>query len=158
VDRTTRDNLLSLLMAALNEDSQEVADYLLQMGAASDRTDLQQLASDIGRMLAQYGGFRSTAEAGIGQLLDQLLGLVLRHGVRMQPALAAIAKSLMVTEGVCLTLDKDFDAQGVVRDEAQRLMLGRLNPTRLAGDAIRMAKSLQRYATLLPRQVNQVLQ
>jgi len=158
VDRTARDSLLSLLLAALNDDSQEVADYLLMMGAASDRTDLQQLSADIGRMLAYYGGFRSTAQSGLGELLDQLLALVLRHGVRMQPSLAAIAKSLMVTEGVCLTLDKDFDAQSVVREAAQRLMLGRLSPALLVGDAVRLAKSLQRYVTLLPRQVNQVLQ
>jgi ubiquinone biosynthesis protein len=158
VDRNARDYLLSLLMAALNDDAQEVTDYLLLLGAASDRTDLQQLSADIGRMLSYYAGFRSTAQTGIGQLLDQLLGLVLRHGVRMQPSLAAIAKSLMVSEGLCLMLDKDFDATGVLRQEVQQLMLGRLSPTRIAGDAIRLARGLQRYAMLLPRQVNQVLQ
>lgn len=158
VDRNARDNLLSLLMAALNDDAQEVTDYLLLLGAAGDRTDLQQLTTDIGRMLSHYAGYRSSAQAGLGEMLDQLLSLVLRHGVRMQPALAAIAKSLMVTEGVCLILDEHFDSRGVLRREAQQLMLARLNPVRVAADVIRTVRSLQRYALLLPRQVNQVLQ
>lgn len=158
IDRTTRDSLLSLLLAALSDDPQEVTDHLLALGIASDRTDLQQLTADVGRMISYYAGFESSAQVGLGQLLDQLLTLVLRYGVRMQPALAAIAKSLMVTEGVCLELDKNFDSQGLMRQEVQSLIWQRLSPQRLSADLVRVVRSSYRYAMLLPRQVNQVLQ
>ena len=158
LDRTTRDTLLALLTAALTDEPQEVTDHLLALGIASDRTDLQQLTADVGRMIAQYSGFASSAQVGLGQLLEELLSLVLRHGVRTQPALAAIAKSLVVTEGVCLELDPNFDSQALVRSEAQTLMWQRLNPQRLGGDLVRVIRSSYRYAMLLPRQVNQVLQ
>jgi ubiquinone biosynthesis protein len=158
VDRHTRDSIISLLTAALNDDPQEVTDYLLELGAVGDRTDMQQLTSDIGRMISRYSGFRSSAQIGLGELLDQLLAVVLRHGVRVQPSLAAIAKSLMVVEGLCLTLDAKFDSQGVVREEAQHLMLARLSPARMAGDFIRLVKGMQRNAQQMPRGINQVLQ
>jgi ubiquinone biosynthesis protein len=158
IDRSVRDHLVSMLLAALSDEPQEVTDYLLLLGAASERTDLQQLTNDVGRMISYYSGFKSSAQIGIGQLLDQLLQMVLRHGVRMQPSLAAIAKSLVVTEGLCLGLDPNFDSQGVVRQEVQALVLERLHPKRLGTDLLRLLKSTSRYAQLLPRQVNQVLQ
>ena len=158
LDRTTRDTLLALLMAALTDDPQEVTDHLLALGIASDRTDLQQLTAEVGRLLSYVSGFESSAQMGLGNLLDDLLSVVLRHGVRMQPALAAIAKSLMVTEGVCLELDPEFDSRALARAEAQALMWQRLSPQRLATDLVRIVRSSYRYAMLLPRQVNQVLQ
>jgi ubiquinone biosynthesis protein len=158
VDRSVRDNLVSLLLASLSEDAQECTDYLLALGVVGDRTDTQQLANDIGRMLSYYTGFQSSAQVGLGHLLDQMLALVLRHGVRMQPSLAAIAKSLIVVEGICLELDPEFDSQALVRQEVQQLMLQRLAPSRLLADLIRVVRSTNRYAGLLPRQINQVLQ
>ncbi|MGE5530711.1 MAG: ABC1 kinase family protein [Bacteroidota bacterium] len=158
VDRAVRDNLVSLLLAALSNDSQEVADYLLALGAIGDRTDAKQLTNDIGRMLSYYSAFQSSAQAGLGNLLDQLLGMVLRHGVRMPPSLAAVAKSLIVAEGICLELDPKFDSQALVRAEVQQLIVQRLTPSRLLSDLIRIVRSTNRYAGLLPRQINQVLQ
>jgi ubiquinone biosynthesis protein len=95
---------------------------------------------------------------GLGNLLDQLLAMVLRHGVRMPASLAAIAKSLIVVEGICLELDPEFDSQGLVRQEVQQLMVQRLAPSRLIADLVRILRSTNRYAGLLPRQINQVLQ
>lgn len=158
VDRAVRDSLVSLLLAALSNDSQEVTDHLLALGAISDRTDAKQLANDIGRMLSYYSGYQSSAQAGLGNLLDQLLGLVMSHGVRMPPSLAAVAKSLIVAEGICLELDPKFDSQKLVREEVQQLVIQRLTPGRLLSDLIRIVRSTNRYAGLLPRQINQVLQ
>ncbi|MHB8994437.1 MAG: ABC1 kinase family protein [Armatimonadota bacterium] len=158
VDRAVRDNLVSLLLAALSNDSQEVTDHLLSLGAIGDRTDAKQLTNDIGRMLSYYSGYQSSAQAGLGNLLDQLLGMVLRHGVRMPPSLAAVAKSLIVAEGICLELDPKFDSQKLVREEVQQLIIQRLTPGRLLSDLIRIVRSTNRYAGLLPRQINQVLQ
>jgi ubiquinone biosynthesis protein len=157
IDRNTREGLVSILMAALNDDPQEVCDYLLMLGTASEKTDPQRLVNDVGRMMAHYKGFRSTAQINIGELLDDLLSVVMRHGVRMQPAFPAIAKSLMVTEGQCLQLDPKFDAQDVIRHEGRDLLLGRLAPRRLTDDLLRLLRTIQRYAQLLPRQLSQVL-
>lgn len=157
VDRSVRENLLSMLMATLNDDAQEVTEYLLMLGAVSDRTDVAQLTADIGRMISFYSGFRSSAQVGLGQLLDRLLQMVLRHGVRMQPSLAAIAKSLLVVEGIALRLDPHFDSQALVRQEARQLLLERLAPSHLLGELLRIMRSTSRYAGLLPRQINQVL-
>lgn len=157
IDRHTRDGLVSLLMAVLNDDPQEVCDFVLMLGVAGDRTDPQRLTNDIGRMMAHYKGFRNTSQISIARALDDLLGVVLRHGVRMQPAFAAIGKSMLVTEGLCLQLDPDFDAQGVVRAEGRAMLRDRLRPLRVGEDVWRFARTLQRYALLLPRQVSHVL-
>jgi len=158
VDRQLREHLMALLLAALEEDPQEITDQLLLLGVVSDATDVPQLTADVGRMISYYAGLRSSAQVGLGELLDQMLSLVLRHRVRMPAALAAIAKALMVTEGVCLQLDGEFDAQQVVRQEAGLLLWERLKPQRLARDLSRVLRSYYRYALLLPRQINQVLQ
>ncbi|MEN6303717.1 MAG: AarF/UbiB family protein [Armatimonadia bacterium] len=158
IDRSVREHLVSLVVAVLNDDAQEVTDYVLALGATSERTDLEQLTTDIGRMISYYSGFKSSAQIGLGQLLNQLLELVVRHGVRMQPSLAAIAKSLIVTEGICLGLDPQFDAQDVLRQELKVLVAERLKPKRIGEEIFRMARSTSRYAQSLPRQVNQVLQ
>jgi ubiquinone biosynthesis protein len=157
IDRNVRDGLVAVLLAALSDDPQEICDQILALGVASDRTDSQLLTADIGRMLAGYAGFRNSSQVTLGVLLDELLALVLRHGVRMQGTFAAIARSLIVTEGICLQLDPRFDAQGVVREEGQAIVLERFSPKRLLDDLMRLLKSTSRYAGLLPRQTSQVL-
>lgn len=158
IDRAVRDNLMALLVAALNDDAQEVTDYLLLLGAVSERTNVRDLTTDIGRMLTYYAGYQSSAEVGLGRLLDNLLMMVLRHGVRVQSSLAAIAKSLVVVEGICLQLDPQFNSQALVRQEVQTLMLGRIKPRRLLEDLLRVVRAGNRYATMLPRQISQVLE
>jgi ubiquinone biosynthesis protein len=108
-------------------------------------------------MMAHYRGFHSTAQVNLGELLDDLLALVLQHGVQMQPAFAAIAKSLVVAEGLCLQLAPDFDSQSIVREEGRAILMDRLAPKRILDDLLRIARTAQRYAQMLPRQSSQVL-
>lgn len=157
IDRNIREGLVSVLMAALTEDPQEMADHVLNLGVASERTDVQKLANDAGQMLARYAGFNSTSQFSIGEMLDEMLGVAFSNGVRMQPSFAAIARSLIVTEGICLQLDPDFDTRGVAEAEARKAMLDRLRPSRVGQELLRVARSTNRYALLIPRQLSQVL-
>lgn len=157
LDRNIREGLVAVLMAVLAEDPQEIADQLLSLGVGAERTDVHKLASDAGRMLARYADFSSSSQFSIGALLDEMLGVAFSNGVRMQPSFAAIGRSMLVTEGICLQLNPDFDTRGVAEDEARKALFDRLRPARMGQELLRLVRGNYRYANLIPRQFSQVL-
>lgn len=157
IGQELRESLVNIMLAALSQDAQEVVDVLFTIGASSDRTDLRELELAVGRMLADYTDVRSSSQVGLGRILDELMSIVFKHGVRVPPTFTAIAKSLMVAEGLCLQLDADFDGVDVLREEARVVLREHYSPRRLFNSLVKFARSSRRYAVQIPRQVNNLL-
>ena len=113
-----RDAFIRLLIAALDEDGPAVCDHTIAIGAISDRTNLQDLQADIEKLIGRYGRVRTSAGM-LTELLDQMMAMVLRHGIRMPASFPQLVRALVVTEGVCLQLDPDFDFRGAADKTAE---------------------------------------
>jgi len=155
VSRKMRQSLSNLLGAVLSEDPEAVLDEILEIGVVSDDTDLQVLALDVDRMLSRYTSVRET-EIHAGEVIDQMLSLVFRHRVRVPPVLGAMARTLLVGEGVCRMLDSDFDFRKVAAATLPAVVRGGL--TGLTFERLRQdGHQMVRLARLLPRQLSRLL-
>ncbi len=76
IGRQMRETLVQVLLAVFDEDARGVCDQLIELGAVSEDTDLQNLYVDVETVLSRYGTLRSSSGVGIGELLDQMMSMI----------------------------------------------------------------------------------
>lgn len=148
-----RDALIRLLIAVLDEDTEAVCDQLTAIGTISGDTNLQDLEAEVDRMFARYGHLVSS-RGMLGEMLDQLMAVILKHRIRVPPCFPQLIRALVVTEGVCLTLNPDFDFRAAAEATAELIYREWFSPRHLALEVLRSARELRRYGLRLPRQLS----
>lgn len=152
-----RREIVLLLWAWFDNDARQVTDILLDIGVAEQDIDTDLLEHNIDRLMQMYGQLESTADVGVGQILQDLLKLIMEHDMVVPTAFASVAKATMVSEGLCLQLDPDFNYRKIAEEMIKRMLVTQLRPQNLAREGVRLGRELLRYIRLLPRQVNQAL-
>jgi ubiquinone biosynthesis protein len=107
LDAQLRAELADLLAGLVRESPERVAAALIALGAATDRLERRALRQDLSVLLRRYSG-RGVGEIPIGQAITDFLEISRRHGLRLPPDLALLAKTLIMEEGLAVTLDPDF--------------------------------------------------
>jgi len=148
-----RDAFIRLLLAAVGEDAAAICDHLIAIGAISDTTNLQDLQADMEKLIGRYGRVRSSREMLTG-MFDDMMALTLKHRIRMPANFPQLVRALVVTEGVCLTLDPDFDSREAANKTANRIMREWLSPLRLLNEMVGVARDLGHYGMQVPRQIS----
>ncbi|MCX7599797.1 MAG: AarF/ABC1/UbiB kinase family protein [Armatimonadetes bacterium] len=154
ISRRLRDAMAAITAALLAQDSEALTYELLDLGVVTEQTNVDALFQDVDRMLARYASIRSS-EVRVGEAMDQVLSLVLRHHVRVPAAVGAIGRALIVTEGLCRQLDPDFDFRQVAQETLPELGGGIVGLT--ARRLRSQARQLGRFAALLPKQASRFL-
>jgi ubiquinone biosynthesis protein len=156
IGRDMREAMVRLVLAALDDDAVEVCDQIIDMGIASEDTDLQKLRVDIARVMGRYAAV-STAEFAIGELLEEVMGVIFRHRMRMPTVFASVLRALILAEGNCRQLDKGFDFRVPAREVGNEVLREWVRPSNILRELWRAARDLQRYSVLIPRQVHELL-
>lgn len=155
ISQRLRDAMTAVTAALLAQDSEALTYELLDLGVLSEQTNVDALFQDVDRMLARYASIRSS-DVRVGEAMDQVLSLVLRHHVRVPAAVGAIGRALIVTEGLCRQLDPDFDFRRVAEDVLPQLAGGGV--VGLTARRLRtQTRQLGRFAALLPKQASRFL-
>jgi len=156
MSKRMRDAFIRLLLAVLDGDGTAICDHTIAIGVITDETNLQDLQADVEKLLGRYGRAR-TSRGMLTEMLDQMMALVLKHRIRMPASFPQLVRALVVTEGVCLGVDSDFDFREAADKTAEVVMRQWLSPLHLAEQLMDAVRQLHRYGMQLPRQVSHVL-
>ena len=152
----TREAMVHLLLGALEDDADEVCDHIIDIGVSAEDTDLQQLRSDVHRVLGHYS-LTNTSELRISDVLEELMAVVFRHKVRLPTIFASILRALILAEGNCRQLDPQFDFRAPAQAVAREVLRSWARPRNVARELWRGVRDLHRYSRLIPRQLSEVL-
>lgn len=149
LDKTTRTALILLLAAVDRQDSIAAADTLIDLMDRPDGLDDRQLERDLGEIMVQL-------DSNTGELFAQLLNVVVAHGFRVPPQLAAVFRTMASLDGTLRLLDPSIDLVGVAREHSMELaqqLVGR--------DAVRDQLEHQLVTVLpamsrLPRRISRI--
>jgi ubiquinone biosynthesis protein len=138
IDEETRGLLLLLLLAFWREDADFIADLLLMLGDAQEDVDAVALRADLAAYVEQFK-VRAFGEIELGPMLDALIEIAARHGIRLPSSLAMTAKAfsqmqLAVTE-LDPTLDPFAAAGGFVFRGLRERVGGALDPQKAVYEA-----------------------
>jgi ubiquinone biosynthesis protein len=150
LDARLREELADLLVGLVRESPERVAAALIVLGAATDPIEHGALRRDLSVLLRRYSG-RSVGEIPIGKAITDFLEVSRHHGLRLPPDLAL--KTLIMEEGLAVTLDPDFQIGRALAPFAERHLLARLTPIAL----IRQFERLGLAAAEFPDQVHRLL-
>lgn len=154
--RRMRDAFIRLLMAVLDHDAQGVFDQVVVIGTISEDTDLQDLEADMEKLISHYGQ-RLSASGQLGEMLEEIMGIVFEHRIRMPAIFPQLTRALAVTEGVCMELNPDFDFETAASKTTEIVYRDWFSPRHLFNEAMDALRLLRRYSLRLPRQVSNVL-
>jgi ubiquinone biosynthesis protein len=152
LDSQLREKLGDLLVGLMRESPERVAAALVAIGAATNPIEHGALRRDLSVLLRRYSG-RSVGEIPIGKAIADFLEISRHHGLRLPPDLALLAKTLIMEEGLAVTLDPDFQIGRALAPFAERHLLARLTPIAL----IRQLERLGLAAAEFPDQVHRLL-
>lgn len=147
-----KDQLGELLFALVQQDADQLVHVVAGMGATGAASDRQALKRDIQRLVARYYS-ASLETLPIADLLGEMMGLAFRHHVRMPPDLALLARTVVVLEGVALSLDPTFVLARFLEPFMLQLIKERLSLKRTLVEGVTTLRDLQAILSVLPRRV-----
>ena len=103
-----RDELGPLLGAMLTRQIDAICGCFTRLGISNRSVDRDGLREDLGGLLLRYTD-RPHGDVGFGTMLHDHMEVARRHGLRLPPQLAVLTKVLLMTEGLAVRLDPDFE-------------------------------------------------
>ena len=108
VDPFIQDRIVDFYVAVANQDIQAILDTLVEMGTLSPEADRQVMGDVLELAIADARG-EDIEQYRVQQIVQQVEDTIYDFPFRLPANLALVLRVATVVEGVCVTLDEDFD-------------------------------------------------
>jgi predicted unusual protein kinase regulating ubiquinone biosynthesis (AarF/ABC1/UbiB family) len=108
VDSYVQDRIVDFYVAVANQDIQAILDTLVEMGTLSPDADRQVMGDVLELAIADARG-EDIQQYRVQQIVQQVEDTIYDFPFRLPADLALILRVATVVEGVCVTLDEEFD-------------------------------------------------
>lgn len=152
-----RDRAIDLMVAAVREDYDSIADALYSMGKPNRKVDQAAYRADVATLARKYLG-KSLKDIEMSALITDLIQGAIRHGIDMPPDFLMVGKTLMTMEGIGRQLDPDLDVFSAAKPHFLRLLAKRYSPEKVSGDLLRAAVRMSGLAGTMPEQLGEILE
>lgn len=156
LDRHTTQNLLILLAALVDRDTNGALRAMERLGLITRHHVTPQLRRDLEHLTETLldRPLRDSARATISDLLT----LLRRHNIRLPGQLAILLKTLVIIEGVGVQLDPSLNVFAIARPYVRQALAEQLNPASVGARVLQESRSLGETALELPHQLSDLLQ
>ncbi|WP_276254528.1 ABC1 kinase family protein [Halomontanus rarus] len=108
VDEFVQEKIVDFYIAVANQDIDAILDALIEIGTLSPEADRQVMAEVMELAIADARG-ESIEQYRVQQIVGQIEDSIYEFPFRLPANLALVLRVATVVEGVCVTLDPDFD-------------------------------------------------
>lgn len=115
VDSFVQDRIVDFYLAIANQDIDAILDALIEMGTLSPEADREVMANVMELAIADARG-EDIEQYRVQQIVGQVEDTIYEFPLRLPPNLALVLRVATVVEGVCVTLDPEFDFISVATD------------------------------------------
>ena len=151
-----QETLVVLALAVAVRDADTIARTLYRLGQTDERVDITDVRNDTVRVLNRYLD-KSIKELDSTLMLQELLGLAMKHRIRIPPEYTMLGRAGATIEGLVRELDPDIDVAAVARPYAERLLMGRVAPENVEGGLYKTLLQFQGLSQDMPLQLSQIL-
>jgi ubiquinone biosynthesis protein len=157
LDRRLQEDLAALLISVVHRDDDELTRTVLRVATnADDISDTASLTRALGDFVDRYA-YLPLERLHVGELLQDLLNLLLHYRLKLPPELYLLFKALVTIEGVGRDLDPRFVFFQYVQPYVVRLVRRRHDPRRVLADVNRTTIALYHLLRDLPEELRQLL-
>jgi predicted unusual protein kinase regulating ubiquinone biosynthesis (AarF/ABC1/UbiB family) len=115
VDPFVQEKIIDFYAAVAEQDIDAILDSLIEMGTLSPEADRQVMADVMELAIADARG-EDIEQYRVQQIISQVEDTIYEFPLRLPSNLALVLRVATVVEGVCVTLDPDFDFISVATD------------------------------------------
>jgi predicted unusual protein kinase regulating ubiquinone biosynthesis (AarF/ABC1/UbiB family) len=115
VDPFIQERIVDFYVAVANQDIDGILDALIEMGTLSPEADRQVMGDVMELAIADARG-EDIEQYRVQQIVEQVESTIYEFPLRLPRNLALVLRVATVVEGVCVTLDPDFDFIAVATD------------------------------------------
>jgi len=115
VDPFIQEKIVEFYIAVANQDIDAILDTLIDMGTLSPTADRQVMGDVLELAIADARG-ENIEQYRVNQIIEQVESTIYEFPLRLPRNLALVLRVATVVEGVCVTLDEDFDFIAVATD------------------------------------------
>ncbi|MGL6042930.1 MAG: AarF/UbiB family protein [Sandaracinobacteroides sp.] len=156
LDRRARVYLAEILYGLITGNYRRVADIHFEAGYVPDFHDPGDFATAL-RAVGEPIRGRNTRDISVGQLLDGLFAITRQFDMAVQPHLLLLQKTMVMVEGVAVSLDPDVNMWEVASPYVKGWIRDELGPEAKAADGLLAnLKLLTRLPGLAQRLVRQL--
>ncbi|MFT4923910.1 MAG: putative unusual protein kinase regulating ubiquinone biosynthesis (AarF/ABC1/UbiB family), partial [Haloarculaceae archaeon] len=145
VDPFVQDKIVDFYSAVARQDIDDILDTLIEMGTLSAEADRQVMGDVMELAIADARG-EEIEQYRVQQIVQQVEDTIYEFPLRLPSNLALVLRVATVVEGVCVTLDPDFDfiavateylrSQGYIEEGARDFVEDRVTEVRNATESI----------------------
>ena len=152
-----REDLVTLIIAAIANDSGTTARILMKMGTPTQRVNIAELKSEIERIRAQYLVVDNIGDVDSGAFAEEFADAAAKFRIKLGPEYALLIKAAATVEGIVRSLHPDVDLLGITRPYAEQLIAARFSPQAMLQGAVGEVAGLGAMMKNLPTQIDQIL-
>ncbi len=115
VDPYVQGKIVEFYMAVARQDTDAILDTLVEMGTLSPQADREVMSNVMELAIADARG-EEIEQYRVQQIIQQVEDTIYEFPLRLPPNLALVLRVATVVEGVCVTLDPEFDFIAVATD------------------------------------------
>jgi predicted unusual protein kinase regulating ubiquinone biosynthesis (AarF/ABC1/UbiB family) len=115
VDPFIQEKIVDFYLAVARQDTDAILDTLIEMGTLSPEADREVMSNVMELAIADARG-EDIEQYRVQQIIEQVEDTIYDFPLRLPPNLALVLRVATVVEGVCVTLDPDFDFISVATD------------------------------------------
>ncbi|QGN06102.1 AarF/ABC1/UbiB kinase family protein [Halorhabdus sp. CBA1104] len=153
VDAYLQDRIIDFYMAVADQDIDAILDALIAMGTLSPEADRQVMAEVMELAIADARG-EDIGQYRVQQIIQKVEDTIYEFPLRLPSNLALVLRVATVVEGVCVTLDPEFDfidvatdflrEEGYLEESAREFVRDRVEEVGQAGrSAVRIPPKLE---------------
>ena len=157
VSQEQRDDIVTLAIATIANDSATIARVLLKMGTPTQRVNLQELKADIERIRTQHLMVANFGEYDSAGFIEEFGKAAGRYRIKLARDMAILAKAAATLEDIIRTLHPEVDLVGIARPFLDDIVQRRLSPQRILGNLMSEASGIGSMLRTVPGQVDQLL-
>jgi len=108
VDPFVQEKIVEFYVAVARQDIDAILDTLISMGTLSPEADREVMGNVMELAIADVRG-EDVEQYQVNQIIEQVESSIYEFPLRLPPNLALVLRVATVVEGVCVTLDPEFD-------------------------------------------------
>jgi len=136
LDERAMEILADMFIGTVRLDTVRIVDALRRLGSVDERADIRGLKADLNDLVERHHG-SPLKEMELGPILTELFKIINKHRITLPLDFALLGKALVTMEGIGKQLDPDFNVLEIAEPFAMRLVRRRLDPKRVARQALR---------------------
>jgi predicted unusual protein kinase regulating ubiquinone biosynthesis (AarF/ABC1/UbiB family) len=156
VDPFVQDRIVDFYVAVANQDIDGILDALIEMGTLSPEADRQVMGEVMELAIADARG-EDIEQYRVQQIVEQVESTIYEFPLRLPRNLALVLRVATVVEGVCVTLDPDFDFIAVATDYLTEQGYREETIRRVATEAGQQVQETTRSLFRVPPKLERVL-